>query len=110
MSASLSILDEYDIKPSFENYFRNVSKYNYCFSDFPFPDDVADYPHNTVMADYIEDYVKHFNVGENIRFMRKVLNIVKTGMSSKPMILTLLPSTSKNQYLSAKHVSRTPEY
>ena len=59
--------------------FSNVSKYNYCFSDFPFPDDVADYPHNVVMANYIADYVKQFNVGENIKFMRKVLSVDKIG-------------------------------
>ena len=63
----------------FKFFSSNVSKYNYCFSDFPFPDDVADYPHNEVMSNYIEDYVKHFNVGENIRFMRKVLSIDKIG-------------------------------
>ncbi|XP_060593695.1 flavin-containing monooxygenase 5-like [Ruditapes philippinarum] len=55
----------------------NVSKYNYCFSDFPFPDDTPDYPHNTDMAKYIVDYVQNFNLEDDIRFRRKVLDIEK---------------------------------
>lgn len=60
-------------------YFSNVSKYNYCFSDFPFPDDTPDYPHNTDMAKYIGAYVQHFNLHEHIKFGRKVLNVDKKG-------------------------------
>jgi dimethylaniline monooxygenase (N-oxide forming) len=56
-----------------------VSKYNYCFSDFPFPDDTPDYPHNTDMAKYIVDYVQNFNLEDDIRFRRKVLDIEKIG-------------------------------
>lgn len=57
----------------------NVSKYNYCFSDFPFPDDIPDYPHNTDMAQYIKDYAKHFNIVDSIKHYRKVINIEKQG-------------------------------
>lgn len=57
----------------------NVSKYNYCFSDFPFPDDVADFPHHTDMAKYIVDYANHFKVPELIRFHTKVLSIKQKG-------------------------------
>ncbi|XP_045201469.2 flavin-containing monooxygenase 5-like isoform X2 [Mercenaria mercenaria] len=57
----------------------NVSKYNYCFSDFPFPDDTLDYPHNKDVANYIVEYVKNFNLHEDIRFHRKVLDIEKIG-------------------------------
>lgn len=53
----------------------NVSKYNYCFSDFPFPEEAPDYPHNTDMAQYIQDYCKHFDVYRHIRFHRKVLSV-----------------------------------
>ncbi|XP_077988074.1 flavin-containing monooxygenase 5-like [Glandiceps talaboti] len=55
----------------------NVSKHNYCFSDFPFPDDVPDYPHHSHMAKYIVDYAKHFNVTELIRFQTEVKEIKK---------------------------------
>ncbi|XP_052783559.1 flavin-containing monooxygenase 5-like isoform X2 [Mya arenaria] len=53
----------------------NVSKHNYCFSDFPFPDDVPDFPHNTIMAQYISDYVDHFGLREHIRFQKMVLKV-----------------------------------
>ncbi|WAR28553.1 FMO5-like protein [Mya arenaria] len=55
----------------------NVSKYNYCFSDFPFPDDVPDYPHNKDMAKYVGNYVEHFDLRKHIRFHKKVLNVKK---------------------------------
>ncbi|XP_041354135.1 flavin-containing monooxygenase 5-like [Gigantopelta aegis] len=53
----------------------NVSKHNYCFSDFPFPDDVCDFPHNTDMANYIVDYTKHFKLNDLIHFHIKVLHV-----------------------------------
>ncbi|KAL4219838.1 hypothetical protein ACF0H5_020249 [Mactra antiquata] len=56
----------------------NVSKYNYCFSDFPFPDDTPDYPHNTDMAQYIVNYVKHFNLEDDISYLRKVISVERT--------------------------------
>ncbi|XP_071085256.1 flavin-containing monooxygenase 5-like isoform X1 [Haliotis cracherodii] len=57
----------------------NVSKYNYSFSDFPFPDDVPDYPHNIDMAKYIADYTTHFKLEDNIQFNTKVLSMEKKG-------------------------------
>lgn len=57
----------------------NVSKYNYCFSDYPFPEETADYPHNTDMAQYIVDYMKAFNLQENIKFHRKVMSVDRIG-------------------------------
>lgn len=57
----------------------NVSKYNYCFSDYPFPENVADYPHHTDMAKYIVDYTQHFNLPELIRFHTKVLKVEQKG-------------------------------
>lgn len=59
--------------------FSNVSKHNYCFSDFPFPDDVPDYPHNKDMAKYIKDYAAHFKLQEYIQFLTKVKKLEKTG-------------------------------
>ena len=35
---------------------RVASKQNDCFSDFPFPDHVPDYPSHTHMAEYIKSY------------------------------------------------------
>lgn len=59
--------------------FSNVSKHNYCFSDFPFPDDVPDYPHNKDMAKYIKDYAAHFKLHDCIQFFTKVKKLEKTG-------------------------------
>ncbi|XP_035693857.1 flavin-containing monooxygenase 5-like [Branchiostoma floridae] len=55
----------------------NVSKHNYSFSDFPFPDDVPDYPHHSHMAKYIADYVMHFGINEVISFQTQVNKIEK---------------------------------
>lgn len=63
-------------------YYRNVSKYNYCFSDFPFPEEAPDYPHNTDMAQYIQDYCKHFDVYRHIRFHRKVFSVERIGKNN----------------------------
>ncbi|KAK3095314.1 hypothetical protein FSP39_013123 [Pinctada imbricata] len=57
----------------------NVSKYNYSFSDFPFPDETADFPHHSDMAKYILDYTKHFQLREHIKFRRKVTKLEQTG-------------------------------
>ncbi|XP_070539185.1 flavin-containing monooxygenase 5-like isoform X2 [Ptychodera flava] len=55
----------------------NVSKHNYCFSDFPFPDDVPDYPHHSHMAKYIVDYAQHFGVTDLIRFQTEAKKLEK---------------------------------
>ena len=55
----------------------NVSKHNYCFSDFPFPDDTPDYPHWDHMARYVNDYVDHFNVRPLIRFNTRVQRLYR---------------------------------
>ena len=64
--------DEYGVM-SFTHI--NVSKHNYAFSDFPFADEVPDYPHHTHMNAYINSYVDHFNVRPHIRFNRHVASL-----------------------------------
>ena len=54
-----------------------MSKYNYCFSDFPFPDDVPAFPHHTHMVSYIVRYAKYFGLLQHIRFHTKVTRIEK---------------------------------
>eukprot|EP00117_Sycon_ciliatum_P024226 scpid37421/ scgid20379/ Dimethylaniline monooxygenase [N-oxide-forming] 5; Dimethylaniline oxidase 5; Hepatic flavin-containing monooxygenase 5 len=53
----------------------NVSKYNYCFSDYPFADDVVDHPHNADMQKYIEGYVEHFDLMKHINFGTTVVHM-----------------------------------
>ena len=50
----------------------NVSKENYCFSDFPFPEETPDYPHHSHMAAYINSYVDYFNLRQFITFFCEV--------------------------------------
>ena len=45
-----------------------VSKQNYCFSDFPFPPETCEFPHWSEMAKYVNAYVKHFKVRRELRF------------------------------------------
>jgi len=60
----------------------NVSKHNYSFSDFPFPDDVQDYPHWSQMAQYVNDYVDHFKIRPHIRFRQTVQRVTKAAPGS----------------------------
>ncbi|XP_033637688.1 dimethylaniline monooxygenase [N-oxide-forming] 5-like isoform X2 [Asterias rubens] len=57
----------------------NVSKYNYCFSDYPFPDDVPDFPHHSQMAKYVNDYTTHFGLDKIIKFQMRVILLSKSG-------------------------------
>ena len=52
-----------------------VSKENYCFSDYPFPDETPDYPHHTQMAAYVNSYVDHFDLRRHIRFNTTVTRL-----------------------------------
>lgn len=57
----------------------NVSKHNYCFSDYPFPDDVPDFPHNEDMSAYVRSYVEHFGINKLIRFHKHVKELKRIG-------------------------------
>ena len=53
----------------------NVSKYNYCFSDYPFPAESTDYPHHSQMYNYVKSYVEKHQLFENIKFNTKVIKL-----------------------------------
>jgi dimethylaniline monooxygenase (N-oxide forming) len=53
----------------------NVSKYNYCFSDHPFPAENADYPHHSEMYKYVKSYADKHKLFENIKFNTKVVHL-----------------------------------
>ncbi|XP_022088130.1 dimethylaniline monooxygenase [N-oxide-forming] 5-like [Acanthaster planci] len=57
----------------------NISKHNYCFSDYPFPDDVPDFPHHSDMAKYIVDYMTHFGLDKIVRFQTRVVSLNRQG-------------------------------
>ena len=77
-------------------YDSNVSKYNYCFSDYPFPKDMADYPHHTEMAEYIQNYTEHFHLQDMIRFNTKVLQANQKGQYPlKALALSIPPLNTR---------------
>ena len=53
----------------------NTSKEMTCYSDFPMPDDFPNYTHNTKFLEYIQLYVKHFDLLRHIRFEKEVLKV-----------------------------------
>ena len=72
--------------------FRNVSKYNYAFSDFPFPAETPDYPHHSQMAAYVRSYVKHFGLDKLIHYHTQVNEVTKAGM----IVILLYPFSCKS--------------
>ncbi|GFN74209.1 hypothetical protein PoB_000071500 [Plakobranchus ocellatus] len=57
----------------------NVSKYNYAFSDYPFPEDVPDYPHHTDMCRYIHGYAQHFGLLDMMLYNVIVTSVEQIG-------------------------------
>ncbi|ELT99393.1 hypothetical protein CAPTEDRAFT_160407 [Capitella teleta] len=55
----------------------NVSKHNYCFSDYPMPSELPDYVHNEDMQAYIRSYVQHFELHSHIHFLTQVNSVQK---------------------------------
>ncbi|MHC4391675.1 MAG: flavin-containing monooxygenase [Planctomycetota bacterium] len=49
------------------------------FEEFPMGDDVADYPHHTVVHQYLVDFARHFGLDKNIRFDTSVERVEKAG-------------------------------
>lgn len=57
----------------------NVSKNNYVYSDFPFPDDTPDFPHHSDMMEYLRSYCRRFNLLDYILTDCIVVNIEPVG-------------------------------
>jgi dimethylaniline monooxygenase (N-oxide forming) len=51
----------------------NVSKYNYCFSDFPFPDDSVEFMHHSHIYEYAKKYVAKNELSKYIHFNYEVI-------------------------------------
>jgi dimethylaniline monooxygenase (N-oxide forming) len=45
----------------------NLSKQTACYTDFPFPDRVDDYPTAEQFAQYLDDYAKAFDLSDRVR-------------------------------------------
>ncbi|XP_032872041.1 dimethylaniline monooxygenase [N-oxide-forming] 5-like isoform X2 [Amblyraja radiata] len=55
----------------------NTSKEMMCFSDFPIPDDYANFMHNSKILRYFRAYAENFNLMKYIRLKTNVCNIMK---------------------------------
>ena len=56
----------------------NISKQRNSFTDFPFPDDVPDYPTADQIARYIDDYADRFGLREHCRLSTRVERIERS--------------------------------
>lgn len=86
----------------------NVSKYNYAFSDFPFPDDAADYPSHSQMAKYVNDYVDHFGVRKHIRFNTRASDVRRAeGYTAEQPVwsVTLQPNATDSSVIQTRFVA-----
>ena len=51
----------------------NVSKYNYCFSDFPYPEKQAEFMHHKQIYDYVKAYTDKHKLLEYTKFYSEVI-------------------------------------
>lgn len=57
----------------------NSSRFRSAIPDFPFSDDVSDFPTWQEMFKYFQDYVAHFELGPHIRLKTKVVRVSRQG-------------------------------
>ncbi len=55
----------------------NTSKKMTAFSDFPFPEETADYPHRSIVLQYFNDYADFFDLRPHIRLNTPVQQITR---------------------------------
>ena len=62
---------------AYESLHINTSKEKMQFYDFPMPDHYPDFPHHSHIAEYFEDYVKHFGFKNKILFNTVIKQVTK---------------------------------
>jgi len=107
----------YDLAPdlsSISKYTHTISSKSLSqFSDFPMPEDYPDYPDHTQLLAYFQDYTRHFQLKNHIRFNVTVLRAEK--IENERWRLTLNDnSQAEFDYLIVANghltVSRHPEW
>jgi dimethylaniline monooxygenase (N-oxide forming) len=53
----------------------NVSKYNYCFSDYPFPDESVEFMHHTHIYDYVKSFCQKHKLFDYMCFKNEVVMV-----------------------------------
>jgi len=61
----------------YANTYSVTSKYYLSMSDFPIPDSYPEFPHHSLVMDYMRMYAAHFNVDKHIRLNSEVVKIEK---------------------------------
>ena len=56
----------------------NNSRYSYCYSDFPYPADVDDFPTAEQVRAYLHAYSRRFEVAPRIRSSTEVVSVAST--------------------------------
>ena len=65
-------------KPSVNaNTYAVTSKYYLSMSDYPMPEDYPEFPHHTLVMEYMKMYAKHFDVEKHISLNSEVISIEK---------------------------------
>jgi dimethylaniline monooxygenase (N-oxide forming) len=72
----------------------NSSKYRSAFTDYPFGDDVDDFPTWQQFGQYINDYADHFDVRKKVQINSYVESITREG---KQWVLTIQPKDGPNR-------------
>ena len=70
----------------------NNSKRTYEFSDFPYPDDTADFPFAEDVRKYLEAYADRFNVRPLIRFQSEVTDVSRSTIDPDKLTVTVKSS------------------
>ncbi|KAF2234096.1 FAD/NAD(P)-binding domain-containing protein [Viridothelium virens] len=57
----------------------NISKQRSCYQDYPFPENVPNYPSGEDVAKYIQSYADHFGVSEHFRLGASIERVERSG-------------------------------
>lgn len=68
------------LSAAYQSLHIDTSKYRLQFEDFPVRGDWPDFPHHSLMAQYFNDYVDHFELRPLIRFGREVADVSPDGV------------------------------
>ena len=63
----------------YANTYSVTSKYYLSMSDFPIPESYPEFPHHTLVMEYMKLYAQHFDLEKHISFNSKVIDIKKKG-------------------------------
>ncbi|XP_063796100.1 flavin-containing monooxygenase 5-like [Pseudophryne corroboree] len=61
----------------YQSVIINTSKEMSCYSDYPIPDDLPNYMHNSKLLQYFRQYAEHFEVMKYIQFKTTVCSVKK---------------------------------